>query len=136
LYRALAGEAVSGSFDERFRMADGDWGDPPRPDDAAPEPDDQRRRANGDAGRMGGSWQPDPAKLDQALREASREDAERSAAAIAGAAFPPGPGDAVLGKPDSGYYLMVGDLIERTRTQRWVAGLARWTVWMDASRFP
>jgi hypothetical protein len=77
-------------------------------------------------GEWGDTWRPDQAKLDQALREASREKPEQSAAAIAGAAFPPGPGDAVLGKRDSDYYRTVDDLIERTRTQSWPAGLARW----------
>jgi Domain of unknown function (DUF4062) len=78
-------------------------------------------------GEWGGTWQPDQGKLNEALGAASQERAEESAAAIAGAAFPPRPGDAVLGKPDSDYYREVDDLIERTMTQPWVKGFARWS---------
>jgi adenylate kinase len=74
----------------------------------------------------GGSWEPDPAELDAALRSASPDHVEKSAVAIADAAFPPGPGGAVLGQPASSYYRQVQDRIEQTRTQPWVAGLARW----------
>jgi hypothetical protein len=84
------------------------------------------RRLKRMLGEWGDTWQPDRAKLDQALGEASREKAEASAAAIAGASLPPGPGNAVLGKPDSDYYREVDDLIERTRTQTWVKGFSRW----------
>jgi Domain of unknown function (DUF4062) len=78
-------------------------------------------------GEWGGTWRPDQGKLDEVLGAASQEKAEESAAAIAGAAFPPGPGNAVLGKPDSDYYREVDDLIERTKTQPWVKGFARWS---------
>lgn len=77
-------------------------------------------------GEWGDSWQPDQGERDEALGEATRKKTEESAAAIAAAAFPPGPGDAVLGEPDSDYYRVVDDLIERTRTQPWVKGLSRW----------
>jgi hypothetical protein len=77
-------------------------------------------------GEWGDTWQPDEAKLDKALSEASQDKAAESAAAIAGAAFPPGPGNAVLGQPDSDYYRGVHDLIERTHTQPWAKGFTRW----------
>jgi hypothetical protein len=88
--------------------------------------DEASRRLKVMLSEWSGSWQADQAKLDQALREASLETTKQSAAAIAEAAFPSEPGDAVLGKPDSDYYRGVNDLIERTRTQRWVKGLGRW----------
>jgi hypothetical protein len=78
-------------------------------------------------GEWGGSWRPDPVKLDRVLRSASREAIEESARAIADAAFPPGPGDAVLGKPDSRYYRELDELIAGVITQPWVRGLDRWT---------
>jgi hypothetical protein len=77
-------------------------------------------------GEWGGHWKPDPAALDDALRTASRETAEQAADAIAAAAFPPGPGDAVLGKPGSRYYRWLDNFIEKTSTQPWIRGLDRW----------
>jgi len=92
-------------------------------DDRAAE---ARRRLEVMLGEWGGHWKPEPAALDHALRSASRETVEQTADAIAAAAFPPGPGDAVLGKPGSRYYREVNDLIEKTRAQPWVRGLDRW----------
>jgi energy-coupling factor transporter ATP-binding protein EcfA2 len=74
-------------------------------------------------GEWGGHWEPDQAALDGALRHATRQAVEESADAIAGAAFPAGPGDAVLGKPQSRYYRWRSDFIEQTRSQPWVMGL-------------
>jgi hypothetical protein len=85
-----------------------------------------RRRLEVMLDEWGGSWTPEPGTLDEALRRASREDVEGSAGAIADAAFPPGPGDADLGRPQARYYQGVDDLIERTRPQPWVKGLSRW----------
>jgi hypothetical protein len=85
------------------------------------------RRLEAMLGEWGGHWKPKQGPLDLAFRSASRETVETSADAIADAAFPPGPGDAVLGKPDSGYYREVDDLIEKTRAQPWIRGLDRWT---------
>jgi hypothetical protein len=85
-----------------------------------------RRRLGVMLGEWGGSWKPEPSTLDDALRSACREDVERSAGAIADAAFPPGPGDADLGRPQARYYQGVNDLIKKTRPQPWVKGLSRW----------
>jgi Domain of unknown function (DUF4062) len=88
-----------------------------------------RRRLAVMLGEWGGSWQPDQGKLDAALRAASRadrEDVEKSARAIADAAFPLGPGDALIGKPGADYYSRLGELIDKTRTQPWVKALGRW----------
>ena len=74
----------------------------------------------------GGHWKPEPGPLDLAFRSASLDAVEDSADAIAAAAFPPEPGDAVLGKPDSRYYREINDLIEKTRARPWVKGLGRW----------
>jgi hypothetical protein len=98
--------------------------------DQGASPDDRvaeaRRRLDVMLGEWGGHWHPEPAALDRVLQPVSREAVESSADAIADAAFPPGPGDAVLGKPGSGYYRMVDGIIENTRSQRWVRGLGRW----------
>ncbi len=99
---------------------------------AAPGADlaEARRRLEVMLRQWGGHWQPDPARRDGAFGSASRQAlegaAEAIAEAIADAAFFPGPGDAVLGKLDSGYYRQVNDLIEKTRRQPWVKGLSRW----------
>jgi Domain of unknown function (DUF4062) len=90
-----------------------------------------RRRLAVMLGEWGGSWEPDPVRVDQALREASQQDTEKFARAIADAAFPPGPGNAVLRKPGSGYYRQIHDLIEKTRSQPWVKGLRRWAKQRD-----
>jgi energy-coupling factor transporter ATP-binding protein EcfA2 len=74
-------------------------------------------------GEWGGHWEATQATLDDALHHATRQAPEESADAIASAAFPPGPGDAVLGKPRSRYYEQLGDFIKRTRSQPWVMGL-------------
>jgi hypothetical protein len=77
-------------------------------------------------GEWGGSWKPEPGLVDHAFRTASRDAVEESAGAIADAAFPPGPGDADLGRPQARYYRGVDDLVEKTRPQPWVKGLSRW----------
>jgi Domain of unknown function (DUF4062) len=91
-----------------------------------PSPGEARRRLAVMLGQWGGHWQPDPARLDRVFGSASRQAPEQTADAIADAAFFPGPGDAVLGKLDSGYYRQVEDLIQQTVTQPWVKGLDRW----------
>ena len=91
-----------------------------------PSPVEARRRLEVMLGQWGGHWRPDPGALDQALGSASRPDVARSVGAIAGAAFFPGPGNAVLLKPKSDYYRRVNELIEQTRQQTWVKGLDRW----------
>jgi Domain of unknown function (DUF4062) len=83
-------------------------------------------------GEWGGHWNPEAAALDRVFRSASLEAVERSADAIADAAFPPAPGDAVLGKLDSRYYREVDDLIEHTRAQSWVKGLDRWAEYRES----
>jgi hypothetical protein len=85
-----------------------------------------RRRLGVMLSEWGGSWKPEPGTLDDALRRAGREAVEISAGAIADAAFPPGPGDADLGKPQARFYRGVDDLIKKTRPQPWVKGLNRW----------
>jgi Domain of unknown function (DUF4062) len=85
-----------------------------------------RRRLQVMLSEWGGHWDADPAAFDAALRSAPRRAVEESANAIASAAFPPGPGDAVLGKPQSRYYGWLDNLIEETRAQPWVMGLDRW----------
>jgi hypothetical protein len=57
---------------------------------------------------------PEPGKLDLAFRSASRKTVEKSASGIADAAFSPEQGDAVVGRPDSGYYWRVDSLIAET----------------------
>lgn len=85
-----------------------------------------RRRLEAMLDEWGGSGKPEQVKLDGALRSASRVAVEESVRAIAKAAFPPGPRDAVLGKPDSRYYRELDDLITAVITQHWVKGLDRW----------
>jgi hypothetical protein len=86
-----------------------------------------RRRLDAMLSEWGGSWKPDQVKLDRALRSARRVAIEESVQAIADAAFPPGPGDAVLEKPDSRYYRELDGLLTEVNTQSWVRGLNRWT---------
>jgi hypothetical protein len=92
-------------------------------------PDDRlteaRRRLRLMLTPWGGSFEPDPARLDQALRAASRDAADITADTISEAAFPLGPDDDVLQIPDAWYYQNVRDLIVRTRDQPWVKGLPR-----------
>lgn len=91
-----------------------------------------RRRLEVMLGQWGAHWEPEPGPLNRALRalgSAGRQaagGAEQSVDAIADAAFFPGPGDAVLGEPGSGYYREVNDLVVNTREQPWVMGLDRW----------
>jgi hypothetical protein len=85
-----------------------------------------RRRLDLMIGEWGDHWKPEPAVLDRALRSAARETVEEAADAIAAAAFPPEPGDAVLGQPQSRYYRWLDDFIEQASTQSWVMGLDRW----------
>jgi hypothetical protein len=85
-----------------------------------------RRRLEVMLGEWGGHWKPDPGPRDLAFSSARLDAVEGSAGTIADAAFPPGPGDAVLGKPSSRYYREVDDLIDKTRARPWVKGLDRW----------
>jgi Domain of unknown function (DUF4062) len=74
-----------------------------------------RRRLEIMLGSWGGSWTPDPDKLDRALRRASPEDLETAVDTIAAAAFPPAPADEVLGAPDADYYQRIRDFVEQAR---------------------
>jgi len=88
-------------------------------------PDEARHRLDVMLGQWGGHWKPVPGPLNKALRSASQKKPE-SADAVADAAFFPGPGDAVLLKPDLDYYRRVNDLVEKIGQQSWVKGLDRW----------
>jgi Domain of unknown function (DUF4062)/ATPase family associated with various cellular activities (AAA) len=85
-----------------------------------------RRRVNVMLAEWGDAWQPDERKLGEALGSADRRNVEQFAGTIAAAAFWPAPGDADLGQPDSRYYQLVNDLIEKTEAQPWVKGFQRW----------
>jgi Domain of unknown function (DUF4062) len=91
-----------------------------------PSPAEAQRRLEVMLAQWGGHWKPEQGWLDGALGSDSQRDVEKWADGIANAAFFPGPGNAVLLKPDSEYYRQVNDLIEKTRKQPWVRGLARW----------
>jgi hypothetical protein len=85
-------------------------------------------------GSWGGSWEPDHDALDRALRSASRNALGSAVDTIADAAFPPGPGDAVLQFPKTEYHEKVRDRIERTRTRPWVKTLGRLKHWDNARK--
>jgi hypothetical protein len=102
-----------------------------------------RRRLDVMLAQWGGHWEPEPGPLNRAFRalgSAGRQTAEgveameQSFDALADAAFFDGPGDAVLGEPDSKYYRKVSDLIETVGKQPWVRGLGRWNSHREQTR--
>jgi Domain of unknown function (DUF4062)/ATPase family associated with various cellular activities (AAA) len=84
-----------------------------------------KRRLNVMLAEWGDYWKPDERKLDEAFGSADGRVVKQFAG-IAAAAFWPAPGEADLGEPDSRYYQLVDDLIEKTEAQEWVKGLQRW----------
>jgi hypothetical protein len=93
-----------------------------------------RRRLQLMLAPWGGAWEPDPARLDEALRAASRDAADTTADTLSDVAFPPGPDDDVLGFPGTRFHRDVRNLIERARSQPWVntQWAERLTRWDDA----
>lgn len=79
----------------------------------------------------GESWAPDQAVVANALGSASRDDVAGTADRISAAAFPRGPEDEELGRPEAGYHRDVRSIVEQTRTQPWVRGLKSVDRWDD-----
>jgi Domain of unknown function (DUF4062) len=75
------------------------------------------------------AWEPDQDKLAAAFGSASRQDLEQTVRAIAAAAFPPEPDDAMLRKPDLRYYIDVRARVQALRGQEWATGLGRLKDW-------
>jgi broad-specificity NMP kinase len=85
-----------------------------------------KRRLHVMLAEWGDHWRPDERKLDEAFGSADRRNIEQFAGTIAAAAFWPAPGEADLGQPESRYYQLVNDFIEKTEAQPWVKGFLRW----------
>jgi Domain of unknown function (DUF4062)/AAA ATPase domain len=102
-----------------------------RPTAGQEEPDarlaEARRRHHVIISQLDGGWEPRTAELDRALRAVIGKALTGAAvAAVADAAFPPGPDDAMLLAPQTQYHQWVKDLVSHVRPQQWVKGLGRW----------
>jgi tetratricopeptide (TPR) repeat protein len=80
-----------------------------------------RRRLRAMLAPWGGSWEPDPARLERALTAATRNAPEATADTIGDTGFRSGPDDDVLGFPATAFHSEVRNLIERTRGQTWLS---------------